>query len=160
MAYSSVAELDRSAQLDSAAKSIDLRHIENSLLIFPPSSPPPPKNPNMCFSLRCFLFKVSPVSDVMMGILSGSLCNTIFLSLPRGLHTAYHSGRGQKCVKNYLQKKKKKKNGKSAMWDRGRVFQAWNASTAWRQSMWEKWAEAEGLCSCWGSWGSHAGHAL
>lgn len=46
------------------------------------------------------------------------------------------------------------------MWDRGRVFQAWNASTDWRQSTWEKWTQAEGLCSCWGSWGSHAGHAL
>lgn len=116
-----MAELDRSAQLDSAAKIIDLRHIENSLLIFPPSSPSPPqRNPNMCFSLQCFLFKVSPVSDVMMGILSGSLCKTIFLSLPRGLHTAYRSSWGQKCVRNYLWGEKKKE--KSAMEDGGGVL--------------------------------------
>lgn len=119
-----MAELDRSAQLDSAAKIIDLRHIENSLLIFPPSSPSPPqRNPNMCFSLQCFLFKVSPVSDVMMGILSGSLCKTIFLSLPRGLHTAYRSSWGQKCVRNYLWGEKKKE--KNQLWKMG-VECSWN----------------------------------
>lgn len=119
-----MAELDRSAQLDSAAKIIDLRHIENSLLIFPPSSPSPPqRNPNMCFSLQCFLFKVSPVSDVMMGILSGSLCKTIFLSLPRGLHTAYRSSWGQKCVRNYLWGERKKE--KNQLWKMG-VECSWN----------------------------------
>lgn len=63
----------------------------------------------MCFSLWCFLFKVSTVSNVMMGILSGSLCKTIFLSLPCGLRTVYYSSWGQKCVKNYLQGEKKRK---------------------------------------------------
>lgn len=59
-----MAELDRSAQLDSAAKIIDLRHIENSLLIFPPSSlhPPPPKETQTCVFPYSAFFLRYPLS--------------------------------------------------------------------------------------------------
>lgn len=67
----------------------------------------------MCFPSWCFLFKVSPVNNVMMRILrefsKGSLWKTTLLLVSHVLRTAYCSNWGQKCVKNYLEWGKKRK---------------------------------------------------
>lgn len=83
----------------------------------------------MCFSSWCFLFKVSPVNNVMMGILrefsKGKLWKTRLLLVSHVLHSAYCSNWGQKCVKNYLQWGKKEKS-QLCKTQVGRVLQVWN----------------------------------